>query len=87
MKNSKYNNDKNLYRDKIVDVSKIKQKIYRTVAFSELEIAINRNSYIDIKNFLITLKRRLLSRTVDCRYKIQKKYQNLQKIFKQNLDQ
>ncbi|KAG5297937.1 repeat set, removed, reverse transcriptase-domain containing protein, Ty1/Copia family of RNase HI [Histoplasma ohiense] len=87
MENTKYNNDTNIYRSKLEGVSKIRQEILRTVAVSELEIATSGNDHIDVKDLLIALKKRLLPRTADRQYEVQKKYQNLQKLPKQNLDQ
>ncbi|KAG5297271.1 hypothetical protein I7I48_06338 [Histoplasma ohiense] len=51
------------------------------------KIATNGNSHIDVKDLLIALKKRLSPRTADRQYEIWKKYQNLQKMSKQNLDQ
>ncbi|KAG5297410.1 repeat set, removed [Histoplasma ohiense] len=87
MENSRYNNDRNIYKDKLAGVGKIRQEIFRTVAFSELEIATNGNSHIDMKDLLIALKKRLSPRTADRQYEVRKKYQSLQKMPKQNLDQ
>ncbi|EDN09852.1 predicted protein [Histoplasma mississippiense (nom. inval.)] len=87
MENSRYNNDRNIYKEKLAGVSKIRQEIFRTVAFSELEIATNGNSHIDMKDLLIALKKRLSPRTADRQYEVRKKNQNLQKVPKQNLDQ
>ncbi|QSS66640.1 hypothetical protein I7I51_02829 [Histoplasma capsulatum] len=77
MEKSKYNNDRNIYEDKLAGVSKIRQEIFRTVAFSELEIATNGNSCIDVKDLLLALKKRLSPRTADRQYEAPK----------QNLDQ
>ncbi|EDN05076.1 predicted protein [Histoplasma mississippiense (nom. inval.)] len=70
MEKSKYNNDRNIYEDKLAGVSKIRQEIFRTVAFSELEIATNGNSCIDVKDLLLALKKRLSPRTADRQYEI-----------------
>ncbi|EDN03851.1 reverse transcriptase-domain containing protein, Ty1/Copia family of RNase HI [Histoplasma capsulatum] len=87
MENTKYNNDNNIYRNKLKGVRKIRQEIFRTVAFSELEVATSGNGYIDVKDILIALKKRFSPRTAGCKYEVWKKYQNLQKVPKQNLDQ
>ncbi|EEH08265.1 predicted protein [Histoplasma capsulatum G186AR] len=87
MENAKYNNDYNIYRDKLEGVSKIRQEIFRTVAFSELEVATSGNDYMDVKDILIALKKRLSPRTADHQYEVWRKYQSLRKVPKQNLDQ
>ncbi|EDN09825.1 predicted protein [Histoplasma mississippiense (nom. inval.)] len=38
MENSRYNNDRNIYKEKLADVSKIRQEIFRTMAFKEVII-------------------------------------------------
>ncbi|EER39014.1 conserved hypothetical protein [Histoplasma capsulatum var. duboisii H88] len=80
MENTKYNNDRNIYRAKLEGVSKIKKEIFRTVSASELEIATGGNDLIDFKDLLIALKKRLSPRTADRQYEVQQKYQNLQKV-------
>ncbi|QSS65669.1 hypothetical protein I7I51_06517 [Histoplasma capsulatum] len=83
MENVKYNNDRNIYRDKLEGVSKIKKEIFRTVSASELEISTDGNHLIDFRDLLIALKKRLSPRTADRQYEVRQKYQNLQKVPKQ----
>lgn len=66
MENSKYNNNRNLYKDKLTEINKIKQKIFKTLIFNELKIIINENSHIDVKNLLIALKKKLSSKIINC---------------------